>query len=150
MINMDRDKVLKLDNQLCFIIYAASRALTNTCREFLADLGLTYPQYLVMLVLWEQNEITVKQLGERLYMDSGTLTPLLKRLETVRLVTRNRSREDERKVIISLTPEGEKLKEKAYGVPEQLLCRSGLSLEEFRQWRAQLLNVFQQLQKTAD
>ncbi len=128
---MNREDSLKLDNQLCFVIYACSKELTRLYRPLLDELGITYPQYLVLLVLWEQDGITVGELGERLYLDSGTLTPLLKRLEAARLIVRKRSSEDERKVLIHLTEEGRQLKQKACDIPAEMVQRSGLTGEEF-------------------
>ncbi|MEQ6289299.1 MarR family winged helix-turn-helix transcriptional regulator [Vogesella sp. GCM10023246] len=116
---------LQLDKQLCFALYAASRAMTQAYQPLLAPLGLTYPQYLAMLVLWEQDDISVKQLGERLHLDSGTLTPLLKRLENAGLLQRQRSSEDERSVVIRLTLAGKTLEEQAAAIPATLLCRFG-------------------------
>jgi DNA-binding MarR family transcriptional regulator len=128
---MNEDEFLKLDNQLCFVLYAASRVLTKLYGPFLAKLNITYPQYLVMLVLWEHGTLGVSDIGTRLYLDSGTLTPLLKRLEVSGLITRTRLSTDERKVMVALTPHGNALKEKAVGVPMELFCRSGLTIEEF-------------------
>ena len=108
---------LLLDNQLCFALYSTSLAMTKLYKPLLAALGLTYPQYLVMLVLWEQDDITVSALGERLFLDSGTLTPLLKRMEAVNLLSRIRSAQDERRVQIRLTAAGRKLKTQATKVP---------------------------------
>jgi DNA-binding MarR family transcriptional regulator len=138
---MDRDELLKLDNQLCFTIYACSREITSMYRPILDQLGITYPQYLVLLVLWEHELHTVKQLGERLYLDSGTLTPMLKRMESLGLLQRQRSQEDERHVNIRLTDKGQKLKEEAYCVPEALFTHSGVSSKEF----GDLLGHFKQL-----
>src|SRR3989338_8092204 len=104
------EQALLLDNQLCFALYSASLAMTKLYKPLLDELGLTYPQYLALLVLWEQDSLMVSELGERLYLDSGTLTPLLKRLETSGLVSRLRDVEDERRVHISLTAAGRKLK----------------------------------------
>lgn len=128
---MKEDEFLKLDNQLCFVLYAASRVLTKLYQPFLAKLNITYPQYLVMLVLWEHNSLSVGDIGARLYLDSGTLTPLLKRLEASGLITRTRLLTDERKVMVALTPQGIALKKEAASVPRELFCRSGLSVEEF-------------------
>lgn len=128
---MGNDEFLKLDNQLCFVLYACSRGLTRTYRPLLAELDITYPQYLVMLVLWEQDGVSVKALGGRLFLDSGTLTPLLKRMASSGLIERKRSATDERRVHIFLTAKGKALKKKAYAVPEFLLCQSGLTAEEF-------------------
>ena len=143
---MSREALLKLDNQLCFVLYACSRGLTRTYRPMLAELGITYPQYLVMLVLWEKDGVSVKALGERLFLDSGTLTPLLKRLENSGLVERRRSRTDERRVVIRLTAMGRDLKKKAYAVPETLLCRSGLTAEQFTGLKTQLEFLLEQIQ----
>lgn len=116
---------LRLDQQLCFALYAASRAVTRAYAPLLEPLGLTYPQYLVLLVLWEDDGVSVKQLGERLFLDSATLTPLLKRLEQQGLVTRRRAEHDERVVQIELTEAGRALRAKARRVPEALACRAG-------------------------
>ncbi|MFD6099993.1 MarR family winged helix-turn-helix transcriptional regulator [Nocardiopsis flavescens] len=117
---------LALDNQLCFSLYAASRALTGLYRELLGDLGLTYPQYLVMLALWEHGTLSVKGLSRVLHLDSGTLSPLLRRLEGLGAVTRTRSTSDERVVEIGLTESGAAMRERALGIPERLACASGL------------------------
>lgn len=127
------DELLKLDNQLCFQLYSASRLMTKLYQPLLKPLDLTYPQYLVMLVLWEQpmgHKFTVTELGERLYLDSGTLTPLLKRLEAKRLIQRQRSSEDERQVWVKLTTSGEGLKQQAKRVPEKLVCETNMSVDE--------------------
>jgi DNA-binding MarR family transcriptional regulator len=121
---------LKLDHQLCFALYSASLAMTKFYKPLLDPLGLTYPQYLVMLVLWEGDRITVSQLGERVALDSGTLTPLLKRLEASDLVRRLRDTADERRVLLRLTPVGRALKSKAMAVPESMACASGCALDE--------------------
>jgi DNA-binding MarR family transcriptional regulator len=115
------DDKLKLENQICFKIYSVERKITKLYRNLLDELDVTYPQYLVLLVLWEKNTTSVKELGEKLFLDSGTLTPMLKRMEGNGLLERNRSREDERSVIISLTPKGRQLKEKAECIPTQLV-----------------------------
>ena len=120
---------LRLDNQLCFRLYAAAHAMNRAYRIALGPLGLTYPQYLVMLALWENDRQSVSELGERLRLDSGTLTPVLKRLEQSGVVTRARSRADEREVEISLTDRGHALKLEAAGVPHALRCRLGMSNE---------------------
>ena len=114
---IDNDSALQLDNQLCFALYSASLAMTKLYKPLLAALGLTYPQYLAMLVLWERDGLMVSELGERLFLDSGTLTPLLKRLETAGLVARIRALDDERRVHITLTPAGRKLKSRAARIP---------------------------------
>lgn len=112
---------LYLEKQLCFPLYAASRLTTQIYEPFLAELGITYPQYLVLLVLWQHNNLTVNEIGGRLFLESNTLTPLLKRLEYKELVARRRSGEDERKVIVSLTAQGEELKEKAVLIPARII-----------------------------
>jgi len=141
------DDLLKLDNQLCFQLYSASRLMTKLYQPSLKPLDLTYPQYLVMLVIWEQpigHKFTVTELGERLKLDSGTLTPLLKRLEGKHLVQRQRSNEDERQVWIRLSPLGESLKQQAKRVPEKLLCDTGADMDELVQVRELLKKMFDQ------
>jgi len=126
---------LRLDDQLCFSLYSASRAVTGLYRTLLDDLELTYPQYLVMLALWDEDERLVKELGIALNLDSGTLSPLLKRLETAGLVRRDRREDDERSVRISLTERGNKLKSKAVGIPDMVAEAMALSpakLDEMR------------------
>src|SRR6516225_2883936 len=113
--------MLTLDRQLCFALYSASRAMTAAYRPILTELNLTYPQYLVLLVLWEEGRITVGRLGERLELDSGTLSPLLKRLEANGFVRRERSLQDERQVEVTLTPAGRKLESKVQCIPERLM-----------------------------
>jgi DNA-binding MarR family transcriptional regulator len=124
------DPPLLLDNQICFAVYSAAHAFNRVYKPLLDRLGLTYPQYLVMLVLWERDGVPVKQIGERLFLDSGTLTPLLKRLETAELVKRSRNAEDERQVLIALTPKGQALREKAKAMPEAVLAASACSVGE--------------------
>jgi len=126
---------LALDDQLCFKLYAASRAVTRAYKPMLDQLGLTYPQYVVMLVLWEWHaarpvQPTVKALGERLMLDSGTLTPLLKRLEQLALVQRRRSAQDEREVHLSLSEAGVQLRDQAHALKTRLLCDSGIDLNQ--------------------
>ncbi|WLR57873.1 MarR family winged helix-turn-helix transcriptional regulator [Guptibacillus hwajinpoensis] len=138
---MNHNEQLKLENQLCFSVYACSREITKMYRPYLNQLDITYPQYLVLLVLWEKHETTVKALGSELYLDSGTLTPLLKRMEEAGLVMRERSKEDERRVMVRLTPKGEGLREEASIIPDAMAANSGLSKEEF----TKALSGFQQL-----
>src|SRR5689334_22999726 len=121
---------LLLGNQLCFAIYSTAHAFNRVYKPLLDRLGLTYPQYLVMLVLWECDGLAVKEIGERLFLDSGTLTPLLKRLEAAHLIKRTRSSEDERQVLIALTAKGESLREKARAVPQSILAASACSVGE--------------------
>jgi DNA-binding MarR family transcriptional regulator len=121
---------LALDHQLCFALYSSSLAMTKLYKPLLAPLGLTYPQYLVMLVLWEGDAITVSELGERLTLDSGTLTPLLKRLQTGGFIERERDSGDERRVRVTLTAAGRALKRQAEKVPPQVACASACGLDE--------------------
>nr|WP_198980780.1 MarR family transcriptional regulator [Herbaspirillum sp. ASV7] len=116
------DEALLLDNQLCFAMYSASLAMTKAYKKILAPLEITYPQYLVMMVLWEQDQVIVSELGARLFLDSGTLTPLLKRMEAMGLLRRARDAGDERRVVVSLTEAGRALREKARAVPVQMGC----------------------------
>ncbi len=127
-----------LEDQLCFALYAASRALTARYRPLLDAIGLTYPQYLVMMLLWEEDNQTVGQLGARLSLDSGTLSPLLKRLTTAGLVTRHRRVEDERSVAIALTDAGRALRDKADAISEEIICALDLDLAEFADLKAKL------------
>ena len=121
---------LKLENQLCFPLYACSKEVVRLYKPFLDEIGLTYTQYIAMMVLWEKKEITVKELGEYLYLDSGTITPLMKKMETNGLVTRVRNASDERSVIVSLTKEGEQLRERAVSVPTNIKSCIPLSEQE--------------------
>lgn len=129
---MDERKydALKLENQLCFPLYACSREIIKQYKPFLDKINLTYTQYIVMMVMWEKKCVNVKELGECLYLDSGTLTPLLKKLEQKKFLTRMRSEKDERNLIVTITEEGEALKEKAAAVPEQIARCTKLSPEE--------------------
>ena len=133
--------LLKLENQLCFPLYALSRQITNLYRPLLEKLDLTYPQYLVMLLLWEHHGLSVKSIGEHLRLDSGTLSPLLKRLEKRGLLTRTRDEQDERLVKISLTPEGEKLKIKAKDIPATLRGQLPIEAAEGKQLIKQLKTI---------
>lgn len=122
--------ILRLDNQVCFALYSASLAMTKLYKPLLDRIGLTYPQYLVMLVLWEQDGVTVSELGERLFLDSGTLTPLLKRLEAQGQIARLRDVQDERRVRITLTAEGRALRDQAEAIPPCVLQSSQCSIAE--------------------
>jgi DNA-binding MarR family transcriptional regulator len=124
------DQALRLDNQICFAVYSTAHAFNRVYKPLLDRLGLTYPQYLVMLTLWERDGVPVKDIGARLFLDSGTLTPLLKRLEAAELIKRTRSTEDERQVLIALTPQGHALREKAKAVPQSILAASACSVGE--------------------
>lgn len=127
---MDKYDALKLNNQICFPLYACSREIIKQYKPFLDEIGLTYTQYIAMMVLWEHKTMNVKAMGEILYLDSGTLTPLLKKLESKGLVTRQRSSADERNLIVTITESGEALKEKAVAVPEAIAKCAKLELEE--------------------
>ncbi|MFI2432575.1 MarR family winged helix-turn-helix transcriptional regulator [Streptomyces sp. NPDC018693] len=138
---LDELNWLRLDRQICFSLHAASRAFNGVYRVILKDLGLTYPQYLVMLVLWERGELPVKKLGEHLRLDSGTLSPLLKRLEAAGLVVRERSALDERSVTIRPTAEGMALRERALKVPRRITEATGFDLAELTTLRERLDNL---------
>lgn len=122
---------LKIENQLCFPLYACSREVIKQYKPFLDKLDLTYTQYITMMILWDKKQINVKELGKSLYLDSGTLTPLLKKLEAKGLITRQRSKEDERNLIVTITEAGEQLKKDAVCVPEQISQCVKLTEEEF-------------------
>ena len=143
--NASADPMLLLDNQLCFALYSASLAMTKLYKPLLDELGLTYPQYLVMLVLWEGDGLMVSELGQRLYLDSGTLTPLLKRLEAAGLVSRLRDVADERRVHVHLTAAGRKLKARAAKVPACVLQASQCSLPELKQLTDQVRTLRERL-----
>lgn len=132
------DDALLLDNQLCFALYSTSLAMSKVYKPLLDELGITYPQYLVMLVLWESDGLTVSEIGERLYLDSGTLTPLLKRLEAAELVHRLRDTEDERRVLVRLSADGRKLKQKAGKLPQCILAATQCSLSELKKLTREL------------
>ena len=124
---------LKLDNQICFSLYAVSREIIKLYKPILNEVKLTYTQYLVMLVLWEENKATVKHLGNRLHLDSGTLTPLLKKLESMELIEKYRSKEDDRVVFAELTFKGRELQEKSKDIPNNVLCNMNFSEDKIKQ-----------------
>ncbi|MFU0828615.1 MAG: HTH marR-type domain-containing protein [Lachnoclostridium sp.] len=126
-IQQSDDELLKLDNQLCFALYVCSKEIIRKYKPILDPLGLTYTGYITLLALWEKDHLTVKELGNRLYLDSGTLTPLLKKLEAQGYIKRVRSTHDERNVVIKLTPSGQELKKKAIHVPHELICSANLN-----------------------
>ncbi|MGF6848692.1 DNA-binding MarR family transcriptional regulator [Chitinophaga sp. W3I9] len=134
-------KQLKLSNQLCFSFYALSRLVTSHYQPLLGTLDLTYPQYLVMLALWEHDILSVKALGQQLMLDSGTLTPLLKRLEIKKLIKRVRSKEDERIVNIHLTATGRQLQQEAADIPEKISCSMGFTTEEYNTLKPMIDNI---------
>lgn len=134
-------EVLRLDRQLCFALYGAAQRVTRLYRPLLDALGLTYPQYLAMLVLWEQSPRTVGEMGEALDLDSSTLTPLLKRLEAGGLIDRSRDPKDERRVVVALTDKGLALRDQALSIPERIFCQVGLPLDELTALREKLKTV---------
>jgi MarR family transcriptional regulator, organic hydroperoxide resistance regulator len=140
---------LELDQQLCFALYSTMLGLNKVYRALLKDLGLTYPQYLVMLVLWERNDLMVSEIGERLFLDSPTLTPLLKRLEAAGFVARNRSGADERQVIVSLTVAGKRLRERAVAIPGCVAAAMECAPGEIDTLRSRLTDMRSKLYKNA-
>lgn len=144
---MNADHYLKLENQLCFAIYACSREITRLYRPILEQLELTYPQFLALTVLWEQKKLTVKEMSELLSLDSGTLTPMLKRMESSGLVNRKRASEDERKVYIELTEKGMLLKEDALQLPEKCIPHFGLTKDEYVELLGKMNQVIESLQR---
>ena len=142
----DKYDSLKLENQLCFPLYSASREITRTYQPFLEKIHLTYTQYITMMVLWEHESLNVKSLGKYLLLDSGTLTPLLKKLEDKDLIVRKRNKEDERNLIIELTDKGRELKEEALFVPQSIIAKLNLSQEEAIFLYKILYKIIQQLQ----
>ncbi|APX87271.1 MAG: MarR family winged helix-turn-helix transcriptional regulator [Methylobacteriaceae bacterium] len=139
-----RDPLL-LDNQLCYALYAAAHRMTKSYRPMLERMGLTYPQYLVLLVLWENDGVTVSEIGRRLRLDSGTLTPVLKRLETSGLLNRNRRQSDEREVEIALTDQGRALRSEAIAVRQSVMCQLNMSEPEIQAMRADLNALIENL-----
>jgi MarR family transcriptional regulator, organic hydroperoxide resistance regulator len=150
----DSSDPIRLDQQLCFALYHASRALIRAYGPLLEPLGLTYPQYLVMLVLWAEKTASVKELGQRLALDSGTLTPLLKRLEQSGLVSRRRDPADERVVQIEITAQGRDLQAKARNVPVELVCRLGMDVGDaqerlrFARLRQELVELAERIERS--
>ncbi len=137
--------MFKLDNQLCFALYEASRATIDIYRPLLDELGITYPQYLVLLILWDRGMCSVKEIGNLLHLDSGTLSPLLKRLEATGFITRQRRANDERVVDISLTPAGCTLQERAASIPEKFVCELDLTFDEYADLLGRLKKLTTQL-----
>ncbi|WP_223591711.1 MarR family winged helix-turn-helix transcriptional regulator [Neobacillus bataviensis] len=144
---MNSEDFLKLDNQLCFAIYACSREITRLYRPILDKLELTYPQFLTLTVLWEYERLTVKDIGELLYLDSGTLTPMLKRMEAMDLLSRVRASDDERKVFVELTSKGIKLREDALELPEKCIPHFGLGKGEYMDLLFKMNQLIGNLQK---
>lgn len=140
-------EILRLENQLCFPLYAATNLLGKLYAPLLTEMDLTYPQYLVMLVLWEISPLSVGEVGSKLYLDSGTLTPLLKRLELKGLIYRQRDKTDERRVLIHLTEKGKVLKKKAASIPVALADRLNLDLDEAKRLRCSVKELVQLIQR---
>lgn len=138
-------ELLRLDNQLCFALYAATRAIARTYRQRLGPMGLTYPQYLVLLVLWEHDGSTISEIGQKLMLDSGTLTPLIKRLEAMRIVQRERGLEDERKVKVWVAPKGRELRDLALDARRFVACRLGMTEHDIAALRADLMALIGRL-----
>ena len=136
---------LRLDNQLCFPLYALSKEVIKQYRPYLVEINLTYTQYIAMMVIWEKEKINVKELGKKLYLDSGTLTPVLKSLEAKGFVTRYRSQEDERLLMVEITAEGIALKDKALEIPRKMVSKIDISLNDAIVMHRQLYNLLNQL-----
>lgn len=141
---------LKLENQFCFLLYATSRELTKQYKPLLNELDVTYPQYLVLLLLWEHKQLNVKKLGEQLYLDSGTLTPMLKRMEQRDLIKRKRSAEDERSVTIQLTDKGQALQTKASSIPFRIAELIGNNKDDIETLKSILHNLLESFQKNSE
>lgn len=135
---MDKYEKIKLDNQLCFSLYAASREVIKIYKPLLDKYGLTYTQYIAMLVVWEYEKITVKEMGQKLHLDSGTLTPVLKKLQSMDLIVKYRDKNDDRVVIVELSEKGKELKDKIIDVPEQMYCKLGSNIEDAIQLKKML------------
>jgi DNA-binding MarR family transcriptional regulator len=145
-MQMKNDELLRLENQICFPMYVASRMITRAYQPMLDDMGITYPQYLVLMALWEQDGQTVNEIGQKLYLNTNTITPLLKRMEKMDIIARTRSKADERKVMVTLTDKGQALQEKAYCIPEQILGKTGLSAKGIGDLREQIYALIRQME----
>ncbi|MGE7826620.1 MarR family winged helix-turn-helix transcriptional regulator [Paenibacillus sp. NPDC093718] len=140
---------IKLEEHLCFSLYACSRAILRLYRPYLDELQLTYPQYLVLLTLWEKQQLTIKALGDALDLDTGTLTPLLKRMEGAGLLERRRDSVDERVVNIRITEQGKALQEKATCIPQSLIASSGMSMDEIQELNVMIKHLMQQVNSSS-
>lgn len=138
---MDKYEKMKLDNQLCFSLYAASREVIKTYKPQLDKYGLTYTQYIAMLVVWEYEKITVKEMGQKLHLDSGTLTPVLKKLLSMELIDKYRDKDDDRVVIVEVTEKGRKMRDEIIEVPEKMYCKFGKSIEDVVELKRLLDNL---------
>jgi len=144
---MEQQESLKLQNQLCFPLYVIAKEITGLYRPFLDELDITYPQYLVMMVLWENDGLSVNHIGEKLYLDSGTLTPLLKRLETKGFILRKRKKEDERVVEVFITETGKALKAKACEIPEKIYKKIDVSKQDWIDLKTSVLKILNKIEK---
>ena len=144
---MEKSESLKLDEQICFPLYVLSKEITGLYRPILEELDLTYPQYLVMMVLWEEDGLAVSHIGEKLFLDSGTLTPVLKRLENKGFINRIRNKEDERVVQLFLTENGKNLRQQACGIPEKLLEQIHVQIEEIKKFKETLNQLINNIKK---
>jgi DNA-binding MarR family transcriptional regulator len=142
---MNEYEYLKLNNQLCFSVYTASRAIIRSYKPLLEKIGLTYTQYITMLVLWERETILLRELTKLLYLDSGTLTPLLKKLENMKLIKRQRLSDDERNLLIEITEDGIKLKEEAKNIPQELLCNTDIENIDLISLKKELDNLIEKI-----
>ena len=140
---MDKYDVLKLENQICFPLYALSREIIKLYKPYLDKFNLTYTQYIAMLVMWEEEKIVFKELGKKLHLDSGTLTPVLKKLESMGFIVKYRSKEDDRIVIVELTESGRKLKDEVVTIPEKVFCESKISGEDAIQFKYYLNKILE-------
>jgi DNA-binding MarR family transcriptional regulator len=144
---MEQQESLQLQNQLCFPLYVIAKEITGLYRPFLDELDITYPQYLVMMVLWENDGLSVNHIGEKLYLDSGTLTPLLKRLETKGFITRKRKKEDERVVEVFISETGKALKAKACKIPEKIYKKIDASEQDWIDLKTSVLKILNKIEK---
>ena len=144
---MEKSESLKLDEQICFPLYVLSKEITGLYRPILEELDLTYPQYLVMMVLWEEDGLAVSHIGEKLFLDSGTLTPVLKRLENKGFINRIRNKEDERVVQLFLTENGKNLRQQACGIPEKLLEQIHVQIEDLKNFKETLNQLINNIKK---
>lgn len=143
---MDKYNKIKLENQLCFPLYALSREIIKLYKPILDEFNLTYTQYIAMLVMWEDEKITFKDLGKKLHLDSGTLTPVLKKLESMELITKYRTKEDDRVVMVELTEKGRELKDHILEVPEKMFCNSGMDVAEALDFKDTLYNMLKKFE----
>jgi len=144
---MENSKTLQLENQICFPLYVIAKEITGLYRPFLDEIDITYPQYLVMMVLWENDGLAVNHIGEKLFLDSGTLTPLLKRLETKGIISRKRKKEDERVVEVFLTESGRQLQQKACEIPKKIQTKMGVETEDLLHLKETILKILNKIEK---